>query len=471
MFEEKITSFINKHNLFPEKGSVVIGVSGGIDSMVLLYFFSKYFNNKREIYVAHVNHMLRGEESAGDYEFVRYHCQKLGLQFLGTNIDIAAKKKLMKANGQIVARKYRYRFFENTMAQLNGKYLVLAHHLDDQAETVVMNLIRGNGFLSYLGIPVVRQFAGGVLVRPFLGVSRADIAKYATTWNIEFREDRTNKETNYTRNRLRAEIIPLLKAENEQFLPNVALFSQFDYDNKQYLQQLLENHHSNLNINEYDTGFTIYCSELQKHPIPIQRGLFTLILKYLYRNTPSLCSVNHVESLLGLLANENETSRLQLAGKTYVIKSGRCLRFFYKESTISSYSLKINITGKTFLPNGDIILAEAINNLKNLTSLARNKIIVPADSTLFVRNKMAGDRVLVPSICGHKKIKKLFLEQRVPTYLRNIWPVILKNDKIIWIPYLYRAEFTGNEMKKYTCLSYISATLPYELGLTEEKSF
>ena len=206
---------IRRYDMLPEGSRVLCAVSGGADSMCLLHWLKE----RREEYgfsllAAHYEHGLRGDESLRDAAFTREQCEMLGIRIVVGKGDVAAFAESQKLGIEDAARTLRYRFLEETADRLACDRIATAHNLNDNAETVLMNLCRGAGTRGLAGIPPVR----GRIVRPLLWTSREDIETYLDVHRIPHIEDSSNRSDDYTRNRIRHQIIPLLMEENPSFL-------------------------------------------------------------------------------------------------------------------------------------------------------------------------------------------------------------------------------------------------------------
>lgn len=206
---------IRRYDMLPEGSRVLCAVSGGADSMCLLHWLKE----RREEYgfsllAAHYEHGLRGDESLRDAAFTREQCEMLGIRIVVGKGDVAAFAEAQKLGIEDAARTLRYRFLEETADRLACDRIATAHNLNDNAETVLMNLCRGAGTRGLAGIPPVR----GRIVRPLLWTSREEIETYLDVHRIPHIEDSSNRSDDYTRNRIRHQIIPLLMEENPSFL-------------------------------------------------------------------------------------------------------------------------------------------------------------------------------------------------------------------------------------------------------------
>ena len=464
MLEKQVTAFIKQKRLIDPGDSCLVGVSGGPDSIALLAYMKELIPEYGlTIMVAHVDHMFRGEESYKDYQYVEEMCAKWNLPFKGTRVNVPDYIKQTGKNPQQASRDCRYAHYKAIMKEYSVKKLVLAHHLDDQAETVLMNLIRGSTGKARMGIPVKRSFAGGEIIRPFLAVTRQEIMDYCERMNLSPRFDPSNEKDLYTRNRFRKYILPLIKQENEQALNHIQRFSEEVEQDEDYLQSLAQERFESLGIERDKDKWIVEIPRLSAVPKPLQRRVIQLILNYLYQVKPYMFSSVHIDSIQSLLVESHPSISLQLPHGLRVTKAYERLLFHFGELPVSTFSNELCIPGLTTLENGYVIETAlwdgAAEEMLQESADACTITIAKERLPLLVRNRRDGDRYQPKGFAGHKKLKKLFVERRIPIHLRDSWPIVTdKNGVIVWIPGLQQvsAEYSPNAiniMVKYTELS------------------
>ena len=209
------TELIDQYDMLPEGCAVLCAVSGGADSMCLLYWLNELREERSfSVFAAHFEHGLRGEESLQDAAFTQKQCAALGIRCELGSGDVAAFSRREKIGIEEAARLLRYRFLEETAERLGCDRIATAHNADDNAETILMNLCRGSGTRGLAGIPPV----SGKLIRPLLRTDRSEIEEYLRQHGIAHREDSSNRTDAYTRNRFRHLVLPILKEENPSVL-------------------------------------------------------------------------------------------------------------------------------------------------------------------------------------------------------------------------------------------------------------
>jgi len=229
MNTEKVELFIQKYNMLPQGTKVLCALSGGADSVALLHFLSEM--EGVEVAAAHYNHCLRGSESDADEEFVRALCERLGVECITGKGDVAAYAAESGKSTEDAARTLRYKFLEKTAHELGCSRIATAHNADDNAETVLLNMTRGTGLKGLCGIPPVR----GDIIRPLLQTTREEIEAYLASNELEHVEDSSNKLDDYSRNRIRHHVSPVLRQLNPSFAGAVARMTESLRADEEYI--------------------------------------------------------------------------------------------------------------------------------------------------------------------------------------------------------------------------------------------
>ena len=239
LLEEKILNTIKKYELIKKGDNIVIGVSGGPDSMTLL----NVLNNLKDIlqiqiYVAHVNHMLR-EEADEETQYVQQFCANIGIDCYIKKVDVTKISKKLKKSTELLGREERYNFFEEIAQQVGANKIATAHNANDNVETVLMNIIRGSGTSGLKGIEKIRE---GKIIRPIIECTRKEIEQYCKESQLNPRYDKTNKENIYTRNKIRNKLIPFIEKEfNPNIIEGINRLSTIVAKEEEYFHKVVEN--------------------------------------------------------------------------------------------------------------------------------------------------------------------------------------------------------------------------------------
>ncbi|MED4533432.1 tRNA lysidine(34) synthetase TilS [Metabacillus fastidiosus] len=435
--------FIRKNII---KGStVVVGVSGGPDSLALLHLFlsiKKEYSLK--IVGAHVDHMFRAEQSEEEMLFVKDFCCQYNIPCEAKQIDIPAYLNMNKISSQAASREHRYNFYKEVMDAYNANYLALGHHGDDQIETILMRMVRGSTGEAIAGMKAVRKFHNGYIVRPLLTASKEEILQYCDLNGLEPRFDPSNEENKYTRNRFRNTVLPFLKSENPLVHERFQYFSETFLEDELYLQELTKEKMNTVLKRKEKSEVEMDTKLFLNLPLPLQRRCIQLILNYLYETIPSSLSSIHIESLLSLLSRDHPSGSLDYPNGLRVIKSyDNCLFTFDYDKSLP-YEIPLSIPSTIILPNGSAI---DCGILKKPHSLKRGNDVFflsvgRLKEPLTIRSRKQGDKIKLKGMNGTKKVKDIFIDEKIPLHNRDIWPILEDGDgNILWVPGLKKSVF------------------------------
>lgn len=459
MMESKLIKYIKQHHLMEQGKTVLVGVSGGPDSMALLSFLRSIRDDWELTLIAlSVEHGLRGQVSLDDLAYVEQMCKKWDIMFEGTSVDVASYKEEYQVGTQVAARELRYSFFKEQMDKHHADYLALGHHADDQLETMLMNLARSGNPQALAGIPIKRKFATGMIIRPFFCVTREDIESYCESKGIVARRDASNEDTTYTRNAVRKNLTPLIKELNPNVHRSLQHLSESLQEDTVYLrEQALKMVENVVTFLPDKRKASFELKTFMSYPSALQRRAFHLILNHLYDELPKNLSYIHEENFFNLLKQGNGNKKMDLPEQLQVTKSYQNVTFHVAvdESISHPFHMRLNVPGETILPDGSKLIAEEINNPcfkgKYTYVCSRDKVTYP----LHVRTRRDGDRMRWKGLQGHKKLKDIFIDHKVPLQARKDWPIVTDdNDYILWLIGLKKNQTEQSSTKK----SYIQLT-------------
>jgi len=458
MLETKVKAFLHHQAFSLTSKKIVIGVSGGPDSLALLhYLLAEKEKQDLHLVVAHVDHMFRGQESYEDAIFVRDFCEQHRIPFEMTRVNVPEIMNKTGKSSQIAARDVRYEFFLKIMEKYQYPFLALAHHGDDQMETMLMRVTRGSTGLARAGIPFIRPFYKGTIFRPFLGLERADIIDYCQKQNLSPRIDPSNEKGIYSRNRFRKEIIPFLKKENPHVHEHFQRFSEELTSDEIFLQELTVQQMNTVMTKKEESKITIDIQRFLEVALPLQRRGIQLILNYLYKEKPASLSAVHIDQVFFLIQHPHPSGQLDFPNGLKVTRSYYSLSFQFESIEVPSYHFEMTEPGVINLPNGGEIRSRyVIGEIPpidgNTALLSVNRLKWP----IIIRSRKEGDRMTIKGMQGSKKLKSIFIDQKVPVQERNLWPVVTDKDgRIIWLPGLKKSSIEGID---YTAQQYILFT-------------
>ncbi|WP_100332947.1 tRNA lysidine(34) synthetase TilS [Bacillus alkalisoli] len=468
--KRKVLQFINKHQLIEDNSTIVVGVSGGPDSVCLLHLLLGLQEERKiKIVVTHVDHMFRGKESEDDMEFVKKLCSKLNVLVETKQIDVSAYKQKNKVSAQVAARDCRYSFFKEVMLKHNATSLALGQHGDDQVETILMKISRGSSIPGYAGILPKRAFELGYVIRPLLSVGKEEVYRYLQENGIEYRTDPSNEKTVYTRNKIRHGVIPALRELYPGLHEKFQLFSEQMTEDNMLLEELTKKELNKVVESKREGNMVIHRNALLLLPNPLQRRAIQLILKYLYNNeVPLALSSIHIKDLQSILASEQPSGILNFPNGLIVeISYNKCIFSFESDKTVQPYCIEVDVPGKTILPTKDEIIFTVWTHYKRASTYEPNSAILDLSKVklpLYIRTRKKGDRIKLKGMQGSKKVKSIFIDSKIPIKKREHWPIIVDaEDNLLWIPYLKRSSFEASEETKGPVLV-ITTKSSYSLG-------
>jgi len=434
----RVRACIGKHRLVRPGDRVAIAVSGGPDSVALLRVLLELRSELGVVLsVAHFNHHIRGADSEADAAFVAELAQNFSLELHSASGQASAHAKKESTSLETAARELRYQFFHGLLAKGAANAVATGHTLDDQAETVLMKLLRGAGTKGLAGIHPVLKVGHGIIIRPLLDVRRTEIEAYLRSLGQAWREDATNLELHHTRNRVRRELIPLLERDfNPSLAATLAETAELSRAEEEYWSALAAGVLPSV-FNGHTCSVTVVT--LLEKPLALQRRL----LRAAAAHAGMTLEFEHVEELRELMAGppSQHSKTLDLPGGRAVFHKnpGGELRLEFRQpwqderdqppsdyeyrlawpcelkvkETGSAFKLKLIAPGKSATDHPELINPDLLQR------------------ELCLRNWRAGDRFWPAHSGSAKKIKELL--QRVPQAERRSWPVITSGDEVIWM--------------------------------------
>lgn len=469
----KVEKFCTKHNLITPNSTLVIACSGGPDSLALVVIIqelNRLYHLNLELIVAHVEHQIRGQESISDSIFLEEFCQQRQLTFVQRSVNAPQFALEKKISIELAARTLRYEFLYEMACEHQACAIVTAHHQNDLAETVVQHLIRGSGSWGLQGIPLKNR----LVIRPLLCLTREEIEIYCREQQLKPRFDSTNDSTIYQRNRIRKYIIPQLLHENPKFLNNISQTAQIISDEQDFLQEQAALYAEQ--FVKYDDRIDAYRlgkESLASVHIAIRRLLYRYILAQLQGDTKDI-SYAQVERIDALLTSRNYHQLIQLSHGLQVINTHTELIFSHvelanvheqssqKKSCISIANVPASINNQELydnyeeciitmpkigdieaftLPDGQSITIEMLTAADAATilhaKLPPTQLLISANlisGGIGCRYRRPGDKIIPKGMSGHKKIKAICIDKKIPQERRGKIPLLynLENQDIIW---------------------------------------
>lgn len=435
---EEIYHYLTKELCLNAEDIIILGCSGGPDSMALLSILNdleKKFHFS--IVCCHVNHNVRAE-SFQEKEFLEQWCLEHGIVFESMVIEHYGDD-----NFHNEARTIRYRYFEEMVHKYNANYLMTAHHGDDLTETILMRLVRGSTLIGYAGFQREVSHCNYRLIRPLITVSKEEIYQFTSAHKIPYVIDQSNDKEKYTRNRYRKKILPFLKEEDSKYYEKFLKFSTSLVKYNNYIDQQANR--------EYKK---IYQSDCQSFSIPkfleidpiLQEKVLNSILATIYQDDLMVIHDRHVQLIQNLIHSKKKNSFIFLPDQVKVVKSYDLLKFQRESFEIDTY--EIELFDYAILPNGKTIerVESVESNGNDVCRLDSQEICLP----LYIRTRKYGDKIALKGTNGHRKIKDIFIDSKIPMKDRELWPIVVDaKDTIVWIPGIKKSKFNKQKNENY----------------------
>ncbi len=439
IMKSSFKDFIEKNNLLNNCKSLLLAVSGGPDSLAMLNLFfelSNYFDIK--IAAAHLDHMFR-EESSAEADFVERFAQSKGIKFFrkSENLPVIIKKKNISA--EAAARKCRFNFFREIMNKYDYDLLALAHHKDDQAETVLLNLFRGSGLPGLSGIQPKLKLEKIRIIHPMLCFSKKEILTYCQEKGLKPRFDSSNKKNIYSRNIIRNKIFPIVENRiNENAREVIARSSKIIAAENQFIEQLALEKYKEILIEENSIKIIVAFNKFKNIDQVLQRRIYRIIYNKINDNLDDLY-LEHIFEIEKLIKNKDTGRGVDISSGIRVEISYSRLVFLKKDK------LSAGLINKTkIIPGKEIeidkkrsLIAEIIDSSDfsfsdepQQAAFDYHKLKLP----LFIRNRKSGDKLIPLGMSGHKKIKDILIDEKIPKYKRDqLLLAVDIEDNIIWL--------------------------------------
>ena len=417
---EIVRKTIAENNMLSKDDKILVALSGGCDSISLSLSLMELGYN---IAVAHVNHCIR-DTAERDENFVVDFATKYNIPFHITKINVPEMAKTLKISEESAGRKARYDFFEQICSEYGYNKIAVAHNLNDTCETFLMNLMRGTGIKGLCGIPKVR----GKIVRPLIEVPRLVAEQFVKSRNEEYVEDETNMLTEYTRNKVRHNIIPEFLEINPKFMENLSRTAKILSEDSEFITKCAED-----NV-EKKKNFSMISKEKF---ILLEDALKREALMIAYTNaagTNKDFEKKHIDYIIETVKNKEHGNIIDLCfGVSCHIKYGKII--FEKNSKTSDYEYNLNVNGEIIIDEADLKISARIidksgidYNIPCCEYFDYDKI----GTDIVVRNRKTGDRIVPFGTDYSKKVKEILINQKIEAKQRNILPLFV-TDRIFWI--------------------------------------
>ena len=424
---EKVYAFTVEKALFSAPATVVVGVSGGADSMALLHVLHTWRDGDLRVIAVHIHHGLRGAEADRDEAFVREYCVEHGIDYVCERVDVRAISSQLGVGEEEAGRRVRYEVFERIRADRNADVIATAHNADDTAETMLMHILRGCGVGGLCGVPEKR----GYVVRPLLCCTREEIEAYCAENDIPYVTDSTNAELTYTRNRVRHQLLPLMQKMNPSVNAALERLRTSAARDEAFFNTLAANALTDACFD--DGSFSREVFLRQEKPVRVRMWKAVLL-----QNGCATYTETHVDALESALAANRGT--VYLPDDYSICVSADRVKCFAKKEQTAFFNVSVETLPFRFVFDGrEHILrcmsGEEITNLQNVHKKFFNYAVDcdKIQGNLTVRRRQDGDKFHPAGRKVGKTLKALFQEMRIPTYERNKVLMLCDEQGIVWV--------------------------------------
>jgi tRNA(Ile)-lysidine synthase len=448
--DQRVMLFIRRHNLISSGSKILVAVSGGPDSITLLHIFSRLQAELGiNLHVAHLNHGLRGTESAADASYVAELTAKMGLPTTIETRDITRYQAEHRLSLEEAAREVRYAFLAQTAREVGAERVAVGHNLNDQVETILLHIIRGTGTRGLRGLQPCSTLIFSnqqlTVIRPLLEIKREEIETYCSSFQLNPCQDTSNLSLSLFRNRIRRELLPLLLSYNPGIFGSLLRISRIAQDDLAFLEGKTAEIQANI-LCKKDNHIIFDKARLQNSAPALQRQIFRQAIAKLLGDLKDI-ETRHIEGIMEAL-NKPAGRQISLpAGLIFRIEYNRCLLGFQPDELVPFPELKgdytIRAPGKTEIPGwqveAEIFSPEAFSDNPESREAWENDGFTgyfdheKVGGNLKLRARRPGDSFLPLGMGLPKKVGEFMVDARIPRAWRARIPILYTPRQIIWI--------------------------------------
>jgi tRNA(Ile)-lysidine synthase len=434
MLTTDVRSYIDAHKMLPRGATVLVAVSGGPDSMALLVLL----RHVQSIYdchliAIHVDHQLRGQESMRDALFVRQQAARMGLACHVVQVDAEGFQRTSGLSPQHAAREVRYAALSQLQQQLGADRVALGHIADDQTETLLMRLLRGTGPAGLAGMLPIRL----PYIRPLMAVRRQAVIDYLRAEGIPWVQDSSNIKRIYQRNRIRLDVLPMLRQYNPQLDQRLYELTEMMAAEQHLLERQVEAWYSCIVSQRPGQHLILQCQAYAHVPLAIQRRLLRRLTDQCV-DSPGAVRFQHLEHLRLLLTHGKVGQRLTLPGQ-WLVERHHDVALMWRESvpTDGVQAVLLDVPGQAALQHLDaVVTAEFLSIVPSPLAPGRDVVYIDATSIqtpLMIRTRWPGARFHPLGAPGQKKLKSFFIDKKIPRAERERIPLVMSGSEIVWV--------------------------------------
>ncbi len=433
---ERVAGTIKKHAMLTGGETVLVGLSGGPDSVCLLSILSGLKERYGlALHAVYVNHNLRPEETPKEIRFCKDFCKEKGVNFLVKSIDVLSRAKSLGLNKQEAARDLRYRAFDEAAVEVGAGKIALAHNADDQIETICMRFLRGAGPAGLSGMPVKRS----KVIRPLIEIERADIESFLSAGNVPFVVDSSNLGMEYFRNKIRRLIVPVMKELNPSLAGTMAHTASILREEERYFSIVVTKALMKMISRKTNNRIELFLSPMESMDTVILRR----VLRRAIEETDSLrgISFTHVEDIISLVRSGAPGKRLYLPRGIRVIR-GYALLVITSEKAGRIGEYELCPPSEVAVKGAGTVIRAFHEDVSGDPGDGRTSVLFDAAAMKFplrIRPRAIGDFFFPMGFGRRKKLQDFFVDAKVPRDERDMVPIVVSGDDIVWVAG-YRAD-------------------------------
>ena len=432
---QKVYSFVKQHNMIEAGDKIIAGVSGGADSVCLLMVLKELQSILDfEMVVVHIEHGIRGEESIRDAQHVEKLCHEMGIEFEICSYKVGQIAKELKLTIEEAGRKVRYETFEKMQKKYGANKIAVAHNMNDNAETVIINLIRGSGLSGIHGIVPVRDN----IIRPVLCLTRDEIEEYLSKKGLKYCIDSTNLENDYTRNKIRNSILKTMKEEiNPKVINHIFDTSKIILEAEQFIQNMVYTKMDECCIIG-DSKVKIDIEKFREYDVVLKKEIIRESIKQVCKSIKDFGNT-HIESVLEL-ENMNSGKMISLPAEIIAEKSFGYIEIT-KQKSVGDFDiyLPLDLEGITVVDkNKELKITARVFERSKEFSISKKMYTKCFDydkikGDLVIRNKKDNDTIVINDKGNRQKLKKYFISEKIPKDERKKVLIIADEEDVLWI--------------------------------------
>ena len=435
--EQKVYKFICEKKLVDKQDTVIVGLSGGADSVCLIMILNELKSVLDiSLKAVHINHGIRGEAADEDEQFARDLCDRLGIEYISYKRDIPLICTKTGETEEECGRRIRYEIFREEAGRVQNSKIAVAHHMNDQTETILFRLARGTGIKGLAGM----KPQNGNIIRPLLCLSREEIEDYMAKARQDYRTDATNEELLYSRNYIRKKIVPDMELINSEAVKHICTLSDEVQSVMDYMDECVDDIISKASVNgeEHEAGNNIYDAKVIYSQSPILRSY--TIRRLIEDQGLSLKDIHreHIEGIVNILMN-SESTRINLPRQVVASVENGKLKIGIEEGEQESAGYCHNIEGDCEVDiDGEFRVKCRVSNDFDMDAIPRNTYTKWFDydkiqNGLCIRNRRKEDYIVINAEGNTRKLSDYMIDRKIPKGRRNLVPIIASGSHVVWV--------------------------------------